>query len=51
MRNQGLSIASGSEKEITDEKDWFFKHSTWEEDDASSSYVPRHQDDDPEDDA
>jgi hypothetical protein len=48
MRKQGMTVASGSEKDITEEKDWISKHSTWEDGDASSSFVPR-GDEDPED--
>jgi hypothetical protein len=41
-----MSIDSGSEKSITEEKDWISKHSTWDDDDASSSYVAWGADDD-----
>jgi hypothetical protein len=48
MRHQGLSIDSGSEDVITDENVWLSKHSsTWEFDDASSSHVPRDDEDAP----
>jgi hypothetical protein len=39
-------VDSGSEKKITEEKDWMSKHSSWEEDDATSSYVPPQGDED-----
>jgi hypothetical protein len=40
MRHQGLTVASGSEDNITDEAVWMSRHSsTWEFDDASSSHV------------
>jgi hypothetical protein len=40
MRNQGMTVASGSEGNLTSSKEWKSKHSVWEDDDASSSYVP-----------
>jgi hypothetical protein len=48
MRHQGLTVVSGSEDVITDEATWLSRHSsTWEFDDASSSHVPRDDEDAP----
>jgi hypothetical protein len=48
MRQQGLEVADGSEDAITDEAIWMDKHSSkWTFDDASSSHMPRDEDDAP----